>query len=201
MADIRLLCSEELDINTLKDIMNIIYKYFNTNEIGFEKPNGTKVKLLKKIIDNKILYRIPTNCTISINIVSAIANDLDDLNIKPNWSIEIDYLEKSNKININYTDLTKDEIIQLATDIAKLQHRNWINKKIKQGWRYGLEYSLYNKTNPMLRPWEDLPEKYKDIDEDIPNIFIDLLNRNGHKVITTTEIRKLTSIAEKVGLL
>ncbi len=48
---------------------------------------------------------------------------------------------------------------------AKLKHNKWMRDKVKEGFRYGLVYSEKNKTHPMLRPWEQLPAQYKQIDE------------------------------------
>ena len=48
---------------------------------------------------------------------------------------------------------------------AKLKHNKWMRNKVKEGFRFGLTYSEKEKTHPMLRPCEDLPAQYKQIDE------------------------------------
>jgi hypothetical protein len=49
-------------------------------------------------------------------------------------------------------------------------HQNWFNQKIKDGWQYGPEKSLEQKTHPLMVPFDQLPLEHRAKDA----LFIDL---------------------------
>lgn len=80
---------------------------------------------------------------------------------KENYNIEIthDYIEDTN-IEIEY--IIDQNTLQNIIDIAsRFLHNRWIDHKVSIGWRYGLYYSIKNKTDPKLRDWDSLPMEYK----------------------------------------
>jgi len=48
--------------------------------------------------------------------------------------------------------------------MAKIEHDRWVKDRLVAGWRYGRIRDLERKTSPYLAPWDQLPEKVKDID-------------------------------------
>jgi len=71
----------------------------------------------------------------------------------------------------------------MCENLAKSQHRQWYDEKTEQGWKYGIHFSMKNKTHPMMRPWEDLPPEYKKIDYETPNKLLNTLYNLGYTVV------------------
>ena len=44
-----------------------------------------------------------------------------------------------------------------------MKHNRWIDEKLSEGWRYGLEFSEESKTDPRLQPYHQLTNKLKNI--------------------------------------
>lgn len=70
-----------------------------------------------------------------------------------------------------------------AEELTKLRHQSWLRNLQNAGWRYGTQYSAKEKTNPMMLPWEQLPDNYKDIDYDFAAEVFDILENLGYEVI------------------
>lgn len=47
------------------------------------------------------------------------------------------------------------------TDPARMQHDNWMEDKLKDGWRYGVVKDADAKTHPCLLPYDSLPDNQK----------------------------------------
>ena len=50
-------------------------------------------------------------------------------------------------------------------DLSSLKHNRWIDEKLNNGWRYGLEFNKEEKTDPRLQPYHQLTNKLKNTDE------------------------------------
>lgn len=78
--------------------------------------------------------------------------------------------------------LTTSTYEHLCNSIAKAQHTKWLRDRSKNGWRFGEKVDHVAKTHPMIKAWDDLPEKYKVVDFDLPQLFMDELNSLGYRV-------------------
>ena len=60
-------------------------------------------------------------------------------------------------------DITMDEGARdvLQQSYARQAHNEWIQEMMGQGYRYGLNMSVNEKTHPAMRPYDDLPENYR----------------------------------------
>jgi hypothetical protein len=103
---------------------------------------------------------------------------------------------QANKLEnrINNITMPRDEYLSLCCELAKRQHEQWMRDRTDDGWRYGAKVSLSNKTHPMLRPWEDLPEQYRDVNTDSPENFLNFLNNQGYAVVRKEELGSLISL-------
>lgn len=84
--------------------------------------------------------------------------------------------------------------VALCTAWAKRQHDTWMKDREENGWRYGTTFSMKDKTNPLIMPWEQLPEKYRKIDLDEPQALLDLLNDQGYAVVTKGELEAMLNL-------
>src|SRR6056300_1118900 len=60
-------------------------------------------------------------------------------------------------------DIQMDESARniIHENLARHHHNIWIQEKQNAGWRYGLNLNLNEKTHPAMRPWDELPERYR----------------------------------------
>lgn len=54
------------------------------------------------------------------------------------------------------------EINNIKEDLLREKHNRWMERMVDDGWKYGLKFSSYDKTHPLLRPWDELPNEQKD---------------------------------------
>lgn len=81
--------------------------------------------------------------------------------------------------------------LELCTAWAKKQHDVWLKDRLDNGWRYGTDMSVKNKTHPLARQWHELPDQFKKIDVDQPKALLDLLMDQGYAVIERSELDNL----------
>ena len=86
--------------------------------------------------------------------------------------------------------MIEDDYNSVCEMLAKHQHRRWYEARASAGWSFGLEVDENDKKHPMMRPWEQLPDQYKDIDYDLPHVFMDLLVAQGFVVVSRDELNK-----------
>ncbi len=89
-------------------------------------------------------------------------------------------IETSTPYKDDETVADDSDDVMTCCEKAKLKHNKWMHNKVKEGYRYGLTYSEQNMTHPMLRPWEQLPAQYRQIDES--TIFGGILNEVKHEM-------------------
>ena len=61
---------------------------------------------------------------------------------------------------------------------ARQAHNQWIQAKMREGYRYGLNMSINEKTHPAMRPWDDLPKEYQRIPETTDKELLDYYSSN-----------------------
>jgi hypothetical protein len=108
---------------------------------------------------------------------------------------------QSQKLNqaVSGLELPNDEYQMLCLQLAKVRHEGWIREKSSDGWGYGPVLSLKNKTHPLMRPWDDLPAQYRDIDSKSPEQFLSFLNNQGYAVVKQTELGALLKVLRDIN--
>jgi hypothetical protein len=103
---------------------------------------------------------------------------------------------QADKLENKVQDITmpREEYLSLCVELAKRQHESWMRDKADLGWRYGPKISMANKTHPMIRPWSDLPDQYKDVNTDNPENFLNFLNNQGYAVVRKEELGSLIQL-------
>jgi hypothetical protein len=93
----------------------------------------------------------------------------------------------------------QQEYADVAKAFAKKQHEDWVKERTEQGWRYGPNVSLSDKTHPLLRPWDALPEQYRRVDADQPQKLLDLLAQHGYVVVSKEDLEAVQRLLRKVS--
>lgn len=60
--------------------------------------------------------------------------------------------------DVEIDDIMYEEIQRRA---SKFLHNRWVDDQLQEGWRFGINVSAKNKTNPRLRDWDSLREEYR----------------------------------------
>lgn len=58
-------------------------------------------------------------------------------------------------------NIEEDARATLHQSMARQYHNRWIQERQQNGWRFGLNLDLTEKTHPAMRPWDDLPASYQ----------------------------------------
>ena len=91
-----------------------------------------------------------------------------------------------------------EEYQSLCLQLAKVRHESWMRDKSASGWRYGPLLNVKEKTHPLMRPWSDLPQQYKDVDSSNPEQFLKFLSTQGYSVVRQEELKALTKILRDI---
>lgn len=143
----RISVAEELEKHDIHGIVTVLEKAIAN--IFEASEDGTAVIYHK--FDDRHLYDFRMNRSVTeaeAEVILGLLNEWTDLD----YTMEITTSEKY--------DLPEGEY---ETDLTSTKHNKWITEQVNQGWRYGLEYSEEEKTDPRLRPYHELSEKLKNL--------------------------------------
>ena len=96
------------------------------------------------------------------------------------FEIEISHLYRADSdvqrpFEITIDSDTRAKVLDAA---SKFIHNRWVDAKTMDGWRYGLDYNEQEKTNPIIRDWDSLPESYRKIPQLTEKELLDFFARN-----------------------
>ena len=86
--------------------------------------------------------------------------------------------------------MEEDDYNQFCETLAKHQHQRWYEERTSQGWSFGLTISEKNKKHPLIRPWEELPQKYRKVDYELPHLLMNKLVEQGYVVVRRDDLNK-----------
>lgn len=189
---IKLVVESPLEEKEIKSWYNTAKKYMPSGVISPvmipKKNEGMRpASLIKRINDGRNEYIIP----ISRNLLNAEIADIvrawDDI-YKKNFDIEGSLDEQRQPDDA--IDIDEDRYEKLCETLAQHQHKAWCNERKANGWSYGLSFDKNQKTHPMIRDWNELPSSYKNIDRELPQVFLEELNRLGYFVTTAEALAR-----------
>lgn len=96
----------------------------------------------------------------------------------------------------NALTLDQEQHMMLCMAMAKQQHEDWMRERSDAGWRYGPSFSPAHKTHPLLRPWDQLPDRFRKPDMDWPQKLVSMLNGQGYAVIRKDELEKIMGLIQ-----
>jgi hypothetical protein len=146
--------------------------------------------------DGKHLYIVPISRDLSPAEVEKVVSSF----VVDNPDLDFDIETNANfSSSLNRPDITSDQSKHLAlcNAFAKDKHVSWMKEKADDGWRYGPEFSIENKTHPIMLPWEQLSDTYKKPDLSWPDKLISILNDQGFSVISKENLDNLVSMLKK----
>jgi hypothetical protein len=108
-------------------------------------------------------------------IVKAWSDAYPDGDFVVNWSQPAQASLRSEKLLKSMSD-------QMAEAAAKISHNRWYQRTVGEGWQWGPRMSVRNRMHPMLRPWDDLPQKYRSRERDRFVTLLDVLEGMGLRI-------------------
>lgn len=155
-----------------------------------DKKSPTTVQLVHRITDSRHCYLVPLARNLRAaevdRIVQAFATEVPDLDFE---------------VETNETKLMAQEHGGLALDaaqhlalclaLAKQQHEDWVRDRSDNGWRYGVKFSRSEKTDPLMRPWDQIPERFRKPDLNLPQTMLNLLSNHGYAVLPSKDLERL----------
>lgn len=88
-------------------------------------------------------------------------------------------------------DLDQAAHLAFCLAVAQQQHADWLRERTDAGWRYGMRFDAHERTHPLLRPWDELPARYRRVDLDLPQRLVSLLGTQGYTVVKSEELHRL----------
>ena len=151
--------------------------------------DGKAVQLVRRKSENEIRYSIPLSRDLTEKEVKSIVDSFahhTDIDFKISASTSVDQHEFKTDVEVNH-----DPMLNLCTSWAKKKHENWRKDKEISGWRYGTTVSKKNKTHPLLRAWDEIPETYRKVDTKPAQELLDLLKDEGYVLIHRDDLDHL----------
>ncbi len=192
---IKLVTKNELDKKTVRKWYNCVKEHAPSGTITSLNMNNDgqfkSISLIHRLDDKKQhSYIIPLIRDLSDSEIEKIVREF--ANTQPDLDFDIETQETKLLVNDHAgisLDATKH--IALCNALEKQKHENWMKERLDAGWRYGTKFDNDEKTHPLLVPWDQLPDRFKQPDMDWPQKLITLLNDQGYVVIEKNELEKL----------
>ena len=76
-----------------------------------------------------------------------------------------------------------DDLRELIEFLAKNTHETWADRRISEGWKFGLKRDDLKKEHPDLISYEDLPDNEKEYDRKTAGEVLKAMIAMGYKII------------------
>jgi hypothetical protein len=188
---VKLVSARALPRETVKQWFQLCKRELPSGVLGavqVNKPNFgiASVQLIhRKNSDGSHEYEIPLNRDVLKRELAPIKVAWKDASDQGDYTIETSasYTTDSRHKLADAVTLEQNRYDELCETLAKHQHSRWCRERQSSGWKYGLAMDLTEKTHPLLRPWEDLPESYKKVDFEAPKVFAKVLKDMGYTIV------------------
>lgn len=139
----------------------------------------------RKNSDGSHEYEIPLNRDVLKRELAPIRVAWKSASLQGDYTIETSasYTTDSRHKLADAIVLDQSRYDELCETLAKHQHSRWCRERQTAGWKYGLAMDLTEKTHPLLRPWEQLPESYRKVDFEAPKMFAKVLADMGYTIV------------------
>lgn len=158
------------------------------------------VCLVHREMGERHLYMIPLTRDLEEAEAEAVMSAFMKANPEDDYEVEISALHAPETEETPSIEIEKARYLDLCNAWARRQHETWMAARLEQGWRYGPEMSMSGRTNPLLRPWAELPDQFKIPDLEEPQGLLNLLNDQGYAVISREELEAMMALMRKNGL-
>lgn len=165
--DITLVTPDELSNEEIKGFLTLVRDNGPEgiiNPYTKMKSDGTKANIfiVQSVTDAGFRYQLPLKRNLTGDELERIVKEWVDI-------FEGDFDIEASSPVLRMQDLSMFQEVEVDEDYEKIalnvenniKHQRWMDKQISEGWRYGMKHNVEEKTSPLLRPWEQLSEKYQ----------------------------------------
>ncbi len=204
---IALVVTKPLDPEVAKDWYHCVrnnapYGVVTVTQTTTAKGGLTSAWMTHRETDKKHYYIIPVTRDLmereAENVVDAFAEE------HPEIDFDIEATIMATRINDRKNEpkieVEKEDYLTLCAEFSKSQHEDWVRDHAKDGWRYGSEVNPKEKTHPLMRSWDQLPDRYKKIDTEVPQKLLDMLTRHGYAVVQQTDLDAVLRLLRQKGV-
>ncbi len=142
-------------------------------------------------------YLIPLVRDLTETETESIAKEFAEDRPKLDFDIETHETKLLAKDNAGIS-LTAANHLMLCNALAKHKHEDWMRERTTGGWRYGTGFDADEKIHPLLLPWDQLPDRYREPDMEWPNKLVNVLNDQGYAILPKIELEHLLNLLRNV---
>lgn len=195
---IKLTTKDELKKDDVRSWFHCVKKYApsgvtKTINMVDNKGRPTAVVLIHKVSDNTNSYMIPLSRDLNENEIEEIVERFAQTKPDLDFDIETNETKLTTKNNKGIS-LDAAKHLALCVALEKAKHENWVRERTNGGWRYGTEFNSDEKTHPLILPWDQLPDRFKQPDMDWPQKLVSMLNDNGYAIIPKEDLTNLLKL-------
>jgi hypothetical protein len=150
----------------------------------------TTIQLVHRVCDKRHCYLVPVSRDLGAGEVEAIVRAFAVLLPKLDFDVETN---DTKLIAQEYGEIPLDaaQHAALCMALAKQQHEDWLRERSDAGWRYGATFDAKAKTHPLLRPWDQVPDRFKKPNPALPQTVLNLLSSHGYAVLPRDALDRL----------
>jgi hypothetical protein len=160
-------------------------------------PHGrpTTVQLVHRRCDDRECYLVPVSRDLGVGEVDVIVEAFAAM--QPDLDFEVE-TNDTKLIAQDYGEIPLDaaQHVALCLALAKHQHEDWVRERTDAGWRYGVVFDAQHKTHPLIRPWDQVPDRFKNPNMGLPQTLLTLLNSHGYSVLARDDLDRLLQAAK-----
>lgn len=201
---VKLVSSDHLSVGDARvwfQVVNRVAPQGTVAAIDWIDANGqpAKTRVVRRSIGQKTELIIPLTRDLVPSELEKISDEWSKVSPPMSYTITTNPTQSQKMVqDMDGLSLSSDEYQRLCMQLAKVRHDGWVREKTDSGWRYGQVLNLTNKTHPMLRPWDELPKQYRDVDTKNPENFLNFINNQGFAVVRKEELASLLKLMRDV---
>lgn len=177
-----------LSVKSELDRPRMLEWYNSVNKVGPNgvcstaeiSPNNKQVKFYLRKLNGMNAYVVVLSRNLLGDEANKIAEDWDK--IYPDEDFEIEWSQDP-EMDMKHESIKNDVLKSIILEAAKRAHSTWLNKKVTEGWRYGIRFNPEHKVSPMCMTWENLSEKHKQAEYARMLGLIEVINEMGLNLV------------------
>lgn len=80
-------------------------------------------------------------------------------------------------------NLSEDLLKTIAVEAARMNHNRWVQTRMDEGWRFATSHNTKQKTSPICKNWDQLPEAYKRAEYHRVKTLLEIFNQMNLKLV------------------
>ena len=182
---ITLITPTPVDLETRQKWLDTVKKYAPNGVIGSASilSDGHRKQsqfYVQKINENLGGYVVPLTRDLTTDEAGIIAVAWNKCYEDGDFDIDFSQTQQS---KIHKSSMKNDLLNEIAHQIAKRLHGDWIKERVSEGWGYGPKLDRKQRRDPRLLPWEQLTETAKKSEISRVRRMLDILENINLQIV------------------